>query len=130
MNEHEKKLVEALRSGKYSQCKGILRRGYDFCCLGVACDLDDPTKWVLHQSFYNYTDGSEFVYFLPNSIQNKFLWTREDGQTIIPDRDSNYFLSLSILNYANFTFSQIADIIAANLVRKIDDSKELTVWLP
>ncbi len=32
--------LEALRSGKYEQCGGMLhRRDNGFCCLGVLCDL-------------------------------------------------------------------------------------------
>lgn len=34
-----RKLVDALRSGKYKQTTGALRHGDSFCCLGVACDL-------------------------------------------------------------------------------------------
>lgn len=39
------KWVSALRSGKYEQGKSRLRCGCKFCCLGVACDLYDPTRW-------------------------------------------------------------------------------------
>jgi hypothetical protein len=38
----------ALRSGKYKQAQGRLRRGDSFCCLGVACDVYDPSKWDRH----------------------------------------------------------------------------------
>lgn len=31
--------VTALRSGDYAQCKGALRKGYSFCCLGVLADI-------------------------------------------------------------------------------------------
>lgn len=34
-----KKLVSALRSGKYKQGRGQLFKGGEYCCLGVACDL-------------------------------------------------------------------------------------------
>lgn len=43
--EFKEKLIEALQSGKYSKGKGALRRGDDFCCLGVACDLLNPNGW-------------------------------------------------------------------------------------
>jgi hypothetical protein len=39
MNENAKKLVHALRSGKYEQTTGLLKDETGFCCLGVACDL-------------------------------------------------------------------------------------------
>jgi hypothetical protein len=39
--------VAALRSGKYAQGVSYLRsqHGPRFCCLGVLCDLYDPSKW-------------------------------------------------------------------------------------
>lgn len=47
MKKKVKKLwVEALRSGKYKQCKNSLRRGEKFCCLGVLCDLYGKEKKV------------------------------------------------------------------------------------
>lgn len=42
INDAEKALVEALRSGKYTQARRALRVGEEFCCLGVACDIYDP----------------------------------------------------------------------------------------
>lgn len=38
--ELKKKWIEALRSGKYEQAKGVLRNGDAYCCLGVLCSLD------------------------------------------------------------------------------------------
>lgn len=55
-SEFKAKWLEALRSGKYTQTRGKLRRtaqqGNDpdripgFCCLGVLCDIIDPNAWV------------------------------------------------------------------------------------
>ena len=39
MNENAQKWVDALRSGKYEQGHGQLRKGDRYCCLGVACDV-------------------------------------------------------------------------------------------
>lgn len=41
-----RKWVKALRSGKYKQGIGALRLADKFCCLGVACDVFDKTRWV------------------------------------------------------------------------------------
>ena len=50
MNENAKTWVAALRSGKYEQGIGFLRRHNNtYCCLGVACDLHAKqcgTEWV------------------------------------------------------------------------------------
>lgn len=43
--EWKAKWVAALRSGNYQQGSGDLRHDDRFCCLGVLCDLVDPTKW-------------------------------------------------------------------------------------
>lgn len=39
--------IASLRSGKYQQAFARLRSGHGmaYCCLGVACDLYDPSKW-------------------------------------------------------------------------------------
>lgn len=34
-----KKWVDALRSGKYKQTKGVLKDSNGYCCLGVLCDI-------------------------------------------------------------------------------------------
>jgi hypothetical protein len=43
-------LITALRSGRYQQTKGALRRGDCFCVEGVACDVSGVGKW--DDSFY------------------------------------------------------------------------------
>lgn len=50
LNENAQKLVEALRSGEFSQTAGQLRKEDSFCCLGVACELyrrenPDTSSW-------------------------------------------------------------------------------------
>ena len=46
MNDNAKRWIAALRSGEYAQGKGYLRTHDDtFCCLGVLCDVVDPSKW-------------------------------------------------------------------------------------
>lgn len=46
LGPNQEKWVQALESGDYQQCKGSLRRGDSFCCLGVACDvIAVPEGW-------------------------------------------------------------------------------------
>lgn len=40
-----RKWVKALRSGKYKQGSEALRNGDTYCCLGVLCDVIDPSGW-------------------------------------------------------------------------------------
>ena len=49
LGPNQKKWIAALRSGKYRQTRGRLNDADGFCCLGVACDVFDPTGWK--QSF-------------------------------------------------------------------------------
>lgn len=47
VKERRAKLVAALRSGDYTQGQRKLRNHENqFCCLGIACDLFNPTSWV------------------------------------------------------------------------------------
>jgi hypothetical protein len=39
-------LCVALESGEYEQERNALRRGDRYCCLGVACHLVDPSRWL------------------------------------------------------------------------------------
>jgi len=39
MNDNAEKWIAALRSGKFKQTRGFLRREDKFCCLGVACEV-------------------------------------------------------------------------------------------
>jgi hypothetical protein len=41
----KKKWVTALRSGKYAQAQGSLKRGDNFCCLGVLCEVMGYNNW-------------------------------------------------------------------------------------
>lgn len=55
MKKTIKKLwIKALRSGKYKQASGHLRKNGGFCCLGVLCDLYKQTtgngKWLPRDS--------------------------------------------------------------------------------
>lgn len=39
--------IKALRSGNYQQGESALHlKGDGYCCLGVACDLFDNTRWA------------------------------------------------------------------------------------
>jgi hypothetical protein len=66
--EHRRQWAEALRSGKYQQGIGRLRRDDDcFCPLGVACDLYDPQAWCLRPNNRDFT-WRDRVQFPPPEI--------------------------------------------------------------
>lgn len=58
--ELKQQWIEALRSGKYKQGKGVLRTFSDhFCCLGVLCDVLDDSKWRDVQTVETNINGHE-----------------------------------------------------------------------
>lgn len=123
LTEGERKLVAALRSGNYAQGRYTLRQhagggvgegGYrdSFCCLGVACDAFDPTLWT--GTMYQF--GSEALTSMPpKQVQDWLGWRTVGGRLKFSARDG-YVYTLDGLNDDGFSFSQIADIIAAGLV--------------
>ena len=86
--------VAALRSGKYQQGRGALRKGDTFCCLGVACDLIDPHGWEEDDSFGMGWNGYE--------------------SADLPFIDAEKANDLVILNDDGSSFEKIADHIEAH----------------
>jgi hypothetical protein len=105
----KKKWVEALRSGKYKQGKGVLRDDdSNFCCLGVLCDLHaKTTKKAGWDEANNYLTG---IAYLPIAVA-KWAGIPEDNisgngrncDVVLPNGDS-----LSDLNDEGKSFKQIA----------------------
>ncbi len=44
INKKAAKWIDALESGEYKQCRNELTNGEGFCCLGVACEIDDAVQ--------------------------------------------------------------------------------------
>lgn len=106
MNKRIKKLwIRALRSGKYNQTTGRLKRGTDdlaaYCCLGVLCEIA-VSKGVIQ--VYDATFGT-----LPTAVtewaqveEDPLLGVRRiDGQRPVASR----------LNDSGYTFREIANRI-------------------
>lgn len=45
LGPRQKAWIEALKSGKYSQCIRVLHIENEYCCLGVACELSEIGEW-------------------------------------------------------------------------------------
>ena len=114
LTEPQRRLVEALRSGEFSQATDYLRViGVDgsasYCCLGVACEIyrretglghwDDV---AFHASEHDSNNG-----ILPHAVQEYFGFT-DAGSTFAQDGE---LTQLTILNDAGYSFEQIADVI-------------------
>lgn len=120
MNENMTIVVEALRSGDYKQTSGRLRRGDEFCCLGVMCEkyheitgeggwtpggpngLDVFAAGDLDASV-NYASGSD----LPDAVRD---WVGLKGWAGTYDTFTDG-ASLMERNDTGCTFAEIADII-------------------
>lgn len=100
--------IEALRSGKYPQTKGVLHNEEGFCCLGVACDLKSPMIWKKEISWEReepvfYYSWDSMMSLLPDYL------AKELNITDIQMGD------LTHLNDAGVSFKVIADLIEKNL---------------
>lgn len=116
MNEEIKnEWVTALRSGKYKQGKGCLRKSVnEFCTLGVLCDLyaqSNNKTWCLLENPYLY--GGNYcilgsIRTLPDEIKK---WA--GMKTIsIKEYEGNYDMTLVEFNdKLDFTFEDMADLI-------------------
>lgn len=106
--EFKAKWVDALRSGKYTQARHVMKdENGCMCCLGVAADLLDPSKWDPALSGYAEERGFGWDGEGPvqcgaiaraleiNLMDVKQLACRNDGNS----------------GYEPHTFAQIADII-------------------
>lgn len=101
--------IAALRSGKYKQTQGALRKNNKFCCLGVLCDLSGLYEWRQHNKegqiiSFSY-DG--VIGVLPHAIADWADLEQRDPQT-----EGGV---LSGLNDQGYTFKKIASIIEEEL---------------
>lgn len=108
------KWLEALESGKYQQTTARLQReNLGFCCLGVLCDIVDPTRWDI-------TPGASIEYHLLATDEN-FPDQRAVGS--MPPSDILNLVGLKIedaqmlarMNDNGDSFSMIADRIRNRL---------------
>lgn len=127
-NEEEKKLVDALRSGKYVQAQNRLKEvGIDYnkyCCLGVACDISGIGHWDTLDYYVVGYESNEF--YLPDDVQVNLGWSTNRGQLSFyckPNDRGKILFNIADLNDSGFTFDQIADVIEAGLVEKEGEQK-------
>lgn len=91
------KWVDALRSGEYKQCYGVLSDGEGYCCLGVACKISGK-RW------------NELAGMLSNPVMEWLGVADDDPQLGVA--------SASQWNDCDrLTFPQIADLIEAKYLK-------------
>lgn len=110
----KKRWVAALRSGKYKQGRGHLRKGKDrrsatYCCLGVLCDIATDKPWRKRNRdpedlLWRNLGNRGNCYTLSDSFKDKAgLSTVEVGKLIDMNDDGER------------SFKEIADHIEKNL---------------
>lgn len=137
--EVAKKWVKALRSGKYKQGKGYLKKFNSknkprHCCLGVLCELYNDTMKKNHKKTletrsitkYDSLDGDQEVFtfdgfdtLLPIEVR-RWAGIKNDMGTFTYTEKDTYGTfkiteSLADLNDTGKKFSTIADIIEKNI---------------
>jgi hypothetical protein len=105
--------VEALRSGKYKQATGRLRRVDGYCCLGVLCNLYKES----HQDC-NWSEESDcfcFVIHEENTDPAMDFLPEKVVEWAGLDSSDPHDGTLVGLNDRGATFDEIADVIEENL---------------
>jgi hypothetical protein len=105
--EWKQKWVAALRSGEYKKGTRGLRSpnsegGYNYCCLGVLCNLINPNAWR-HSVFSPGNDFEERLSYVPDKI------SEEIGLS------DDYQHELARLNDSGYSFAEIAEVIEREL---------------
>lgn len=111
--ERNRAWIEVLRSGKYEQANGYLRRYDAYCCLGVACDLVDSARWRQHPGipFYGWGDSDQ-TGLPPDYVADLYCWRNRYGTYGSAAADTR---SLAFDNDNGATFREIADTIEREL---------------
>lgn len=118
--EIAKKWAEELRSGRYKQGVGYLRKGDKYCCLGVLCEIMDPKMARLAVSAKHGVDA--YLYngnfeVLPDTVMGWAGMKTSNGGfkgKSSFNTDVAYGGCLASRNDAGVLFSEIADLIDAN----------------
>ena len=120
LNENAQAWVEALRSGKYKQGKGVLANDNgEFCCLGVACELaleagiidqkilETPDYSNVGPRYRYGTREEASVFTLPSPVSFWLGLATHDGRFQMGSKRS----TLADENDRGQTFDQIAALI-------------------
>ena len=105
--------LKALRSGQYEQTTSMLKKGNNFCCLGVLCDLyaeEKDKKWEdWGDDKWGICGATEI---LPKDVSRwAGLGQENDDPIVTPNEEWEDRQSLSELNDGGFSFREIADMI-------------------
>lgn len=77
--------VKALESGEYQQARGELRDSATggYCCLGVACDVEDTTAWWQPRIGSTYYEWMGHRTNLPDSLRSSLGMDYDDTSALM-----------------------------------------------
>lgn len=105
------KWLEALRSGKYAQGIKLLRtQDEKYCCLGVLCDIMNPTGWHLTSPQFDTT-----LKGTPCYAQGKLISTLGGSKLKEAGINVSQQMELISMNDSGKSFAEIADHIERKL---------------
>ncbi len=115
--DHVRKLVEALRSGRYEQGRGRLREGDCYCCLGVACNVYQAETGEGAWSIRNAGTSVGGWYFDTGGSINGFALTDEVahwyGLDVNPTFNNLNTTAIGLNDSYRKSFTEIADAFEA-----------------
>lgn len=102
LTEKQKKWIEALRSGKYKQGRGFLKKDNCFCCLGVACEIfKEELNLEVTDDEYDCSND-----YLPLKVVKFLNLVSDSGANVDPNID----MTLVMLNDdMGMSFEEIAN---------------------
>ena len=108
--------VSALRSGSYHQGRNFLRRGNDYCPLGVLCDLHAQSysrDWMKGVTTQDSAPIQVFQYSGFDSVlpEQVVEWSGLDAQDPIVAHDADLTSITKLNDLKGLSFEQIADLI-------------------
>jgi hypothetical protein len=92
--EWKEKWVEALRSGNYEQGEGTLKNisddGYEYCCLGVLCEIHPDVEFRGTVAAIHKPTKDEYDIFLPSMFRNALNISCDDEKELANLNDGGY----------------------------------------
>lgn len=113
MKEEIAKLwIADLRSGRYEQGTGFLKRDGKYCCLGRLCDISQLGSFKNGAngglSIFNSNNGEMYSHVLPETVMK---WASMKSNIGVLSNDAE---TLSKYNDSGKSFLEIADLIEQN----------------
>jgi len=115
--------IQGLRSGEFRQGKDFLKRNNresppEYCSLGVACELWDPTRWFLSKNrtvwMYAQADKKEdhsSSAFLPKDLESIITPLSERLLIKFPEVGTPSTVFMHLNDSKGYSFAKIADEI-------------------